>query len=179
MKVIQEFKQFISRGNVLDLAVGIIIGAAFTSIVNSLVADIIMPPIGILMGGIDFKDFFINLSDGEYATLKAAKDAGAATINYGLFINQVINFLIVSFAVFILVKQVNRFKKAEAAAPAAPSLSSARRRVARRLDAIRGAAVESDPLEQGHSGDSLGDESGASQLAPHLLGSIARTERLR
>ena len=120
MSVISEFKAFISRGNVIDLAVGIIIGAAFTSIVNSLVADIIMPPIGILMGGIDFKDFFINLSDGEYATLKAAKDAGAATINYGLFINQVINFLIVSFVIFTLIKQVNRLKKKEAAAPAVP-----------------------------------------------------------
>jgi large conductance mechanosensitive channel len=118
MSMIQEFKQFISRGNVIDLAVGIIIGAAFTGIVNSLVADIIMPPVGKVMGGIDFKDFFINLSGGDYATLKAAKDAGAATINYGIFFNQVINFLIVSGAVFMLVKQVNRFKKAEAAAPA-------------------------------------------------------------
>lgn len=119
--MINEFKQFISRGNVLDLAVGIIIGAAFTGIVNSLVADIIMPPIGMLMGGIDFKDYFINLSDGDYATLKAAKDAGAATINYGIFINQLINFLIVSFAVFMLVKQVNRFKKQQDAAPVMPT----------------------------------------------------------
>lgn len=123
MAIIQEFKQFISRGNVLDLAVGIIIGAAFTGIVNSLVTDIIMPPIGVVMGGIDFKDFFINLSDGDYATLKAAKEAGAATINYGLFLNQLINFLIVSFAVFMLVKQVNRFRKAQDAAPTAPTKS--------------------------------------------------------
>ncbi|MDX2072849.1 MAG: large conductance mechanosensitive channel protein MscL [Alphaproteobacteria bacterium] len=121
MSMVQEFKSFISRGNVIDLAVGIIIGAAFTGIVSSLVADIIMPPIGIIMGGIDFKDFFIDLSGGDYATLKAAKEAGAATINYGLFINQVINFLIVSFAVFMLVKQVNRFKKAEEAKPVAPT----------------------------------------------------------
>lgn len=115
-----EFKQFISRGNVVDLAVGIILGAAFTGIVSSLVADIIMPPIGIIMGGIDFKDYFINLSGGEYATLAAAKAAGAATINYGVFLNQVVNFLIVGFAVFMLVKQVNRFQKKQEAAPVAP-----------------------------------------------------------
>ncbi len=121
MTIIHEFKSFISRGNVLDLAVGIIIGAAFTGIVNSLVTDIIMPPIGILMGGIDFKDFFIDLSGAHHESLKAAKEAGAATINYGLFVNQMINFLIVSFAVFMIVKQANRFKKAEAAAPAAPN----------------------------------------------------------
>ncbi len=89
--MINEFKQFITRGNVLDLAVGIIIGAAFTGIVNSLVADILMPPIGKIMGGIDFSNFFINLSEGHYNSLKAAKEAGAATINYGLFLNQVIN----------------------------------------------------------------------------------------
>ncbi len=115
--MINEFKQFITRGNVLDLAVGIIIGAAFTGIVNSLVADILMPPIGKIMGGIDFSNFFINLSDGHYNSLKAAKEAGAATINYGLFLNQVINFLIVSFAIFMIVKQANRFKKAQEAAP--------------------------------------------------------------
>ncbi len=118
-----EFKQFITRGNVLDLAVGIIIGAAFTGIVGSLVADIIMPPIGKIMGGIDFSNFFINLSEGNYATLKAAKEAGAATINYGVFLNQVINFLIVSFAIFMIVKQANRFKKAQDAAPVAPPRS--------------------------------------------------------
>ena len=113
----KEFKTFISRGNVLDLAVGIIMGAAFTGIVNSLVADIIMPPIGKLMGGIDFSNMFINLSAEHYASLKQAKDAGAATVNYGVFINQVINFVILSFAVFILVKQVNRLvKKQEASA---------------------------------------------------------------
>lgn len=119
--MLNEFKQFITRGNVLDLAVGIIIGAAFTGIVNSLVTDIIMPPIGVIMGGIDFSNFFLNLSDGHYTTLKAAKDAGAATINYGVFINQMINFLIVSFAIFMIVKQANRFKKAQDAAPIAPS----------------------------------------------------------
>ncbi len=116
--MLNEFKQFITRGNVLDLAVGIIIGAAFTGIVSSLVSDILMPPLGKIMGGIDFSNFFINLSDGNYATLKAAKEAGAATINYGVFLNQLINFLIVSFAIFIIVKQANRFKKANDASPA-------------------------------------------------------------
>jgi large conductance mechanosensitive channel len=91
--------------------------------VNSLVADILMPPIGMLAGGIDFKDYFINLSGGDYATLAAAKAAGAATINYGLFLNQVINFLIVGFAIFILIKNVNRFMKKQEAAPAGPTPS--------------------------------------------------------
>ncbi|MGB9153934.1 MAG: large conductance mechanosensitive channel protein MscL [Alphaproteobacteria bacterium] len=108
-----EFRKFISRGNVIDIAVGIIMGAAFTGIVNSLVKDIIMPPVGKLMGGIDFSGYFINLSGGTYPSLKAAQEAGAATVNYGVFINQIINFMIVAFAVFILVKQTNRFKKAQ------------------------------------------------------------------
>ncbi|HWK47402.1 MAG TPA: large conductance mechanosensitive channel protein MscL [Stellaceae bacterium] len=116
----QEFKQFISRGSVIDLAVGIIIGAAFTSIVNSLVNDIIMPPIGLIIGGIDFSNLFINLSGGGYANLKAAQEAGAATINYGIFINAVIRFLIVAFAVFLLVKQVNRLYKKPAGPPPPP-----------------------------------------------------------
>jgi large conductance mechanosensitive channel len=115
--MLNEFKSFIMRGNVLDLAVGIIIGAAFTGIVNSLVADIIMPPIGVLAGGFDFKDYFFNLSEGHYTSLAAAKAAGAATINYGLFLNQVINFLIVGFAIFMIIKQVNRFQKKEEAKP--------------------------------------------------------------
>ncbi|MEK6745862.1 MAG: large conductance mechanosensitive channel protein MscL [Pseudomonadota bacterium] len=121
--MLNEFKQFITRGNVLDLAVGIIIGAAFTGIVNSLVADIIMPPIGEIMGGIDFSNIFISLSGSDHLTLKAAKDAGDATINIGLFMNQVINFLIVSFAIFMIVKQANRFKKTQDAAPVAPPRS--------------------------------------------------------
>ena len=115
--MLKEFRDFAVRGNVVDLAVGIIIGAAFTSIVNSLVKDIIMPPIGYIMGGIDFSNFFLTLKGEDYATLKAAQDAGAVTINYGVFINAVINFTIVAFAIFILVKQINRFKKAEEAAP--------------------------------------------------------------
>jgi large conductance mechanosensitive channel len=118
----QEFRTFISRGSVVDLAVGVIIGAAFTAIVTSLVNDIIMPPIGVVLGGIDFSNFFINLSGGDYPNLKAAQDAGAATINYGLFINAVIRFLIVAFAIFIVVKQINRLEALakKPAAPAAP-----------------------------------------------------------
>lgn len=108
-----EFKKFISRGNVMDMAVGIIIGAAFTGIVKSLVDDVIMPPIGVIMGGIDFKDYFLNLSGGEFETLAAAQVAGVATLNYGMFINHVVNFLIVAFAVFLLIKQVNHFKQKE------------------------------------------------------------------
>lgn len=123
--MLQEFKAFIARGNVIDLAVGIIMGVAFTTIVNSLVNDIIMPPIGVLLGGVDFSNYYINLSGTHYDSLAAAKAAGAATINYGVFINAIINFLIIAFAVFLLVKQVNRFmKKPEAPpAPAAPPRS--------------------------------------------------------
>jgi large conductance mechanosensitive channel len=118
----QEFKTFISRGNVIDMAVGIIIGAAFTAIVTSLVNDVIMPPIGVLLGGIDFSNFFISLKGGDYATLKAAHDAGIPTLNYGLFVNAIIKFLIVAFAVFILVKQVNKLTSLgkKPAAPAEP-----------------------------------------------------------
>lgn len=115
----KEFKAFISRGNVVDLAVGIIIGAAFTAIVNSLVNDIIMPPIGKIIGGIDFSNFFINLSKEHYDTLQQAQAAGAATINYGKFINEVVRFIIVSFAVFMLVKQMNRFHLAQQNKPPA------------------------------------------------------------
>ncbi|NNG02806.1 MAG: large conductance mechanosensitive channel protein MscL [Inquilinus sp.] len=118
--MLKEFKDFISRGNVVDMAVGIIIGAAFTAIVKSAVADIIMPPIGLVTGGVDFSSIFINLSGGEYASLAAAREAGAATVNVGVFINAVINFLIVAAVIFILVKQVNRMKKAEEEAPAEP-----------------------------------------------------------
>ena len=121
--MLEEFKKFIARGNVVDLAVGIIMGAAFTGIVNSLVKDIIMPPIGMVTGGIDFSSLYFNLSGGTYASLKAAQDAGAATINYGVFINQCINFLIVAFAVFILVKQVNRIHVNQKATPPAPPKS--------------------------------------------------------
>ncbi|WP_366553141.1 large conductance mechanosensitive channel protein MscL [Aquibaculum sediminis] len=115
-----EFKAFISRGNVVDLAVGIILGSAFLAIVNSLVTDIIMPPIGLMLGGVDFSDLFITLSGGEYDSLAQATEAGAATLNIGVFINTVINFVIVAFAVFILVKQVNRLYRREAEQPSAP-----------------------------------------------------------
>src|SRR5437660_922702 len=112
-----EFRDFAMRGNVIDLAVGIIIGAAFTTIVNSLVNDLIMPPLGLLIGGIDFSSFFVTLKGSSYPTLDAAKAAGAVTINYGLFINAVLRFVIVAFAIFILVKQINRLARHEEAAP--------------------------------------------------------------
>jgi large conductance mechanosensitive channel len=122
--MLKEFKDFAMRGNVLDLAFGVIIGAAFTGIVNSLVNDIIMPPIGYATGGLDFSSFFLVLKPGHpgdvYTSLKAAKDAGAVTINYGIFVNAVINFLIVSFVLFLVVKQINRFHRQEEAAPSAP-----------------------------------------------------------
>ncbi len=125
MAIVKEFRDFITRGNVLDLAVGIIIGAAFTAIVSSLVDDMLMPVLGLLLKGIDFSNLFVNLADpinNTYPTIAAAKAAGVATLNYGLFINAVIKFVIVAFAVFCLVKNVNRFiKKPETpAAPPAP-----------------------------------------------------------
>jgi large conductance mechanosensitive channel len=117
--MLKEFKAFAMRGNVLDMAVGIVIGAAFGQIVTSFVADILMPPVGKLLGHVDFSNLFLSLSETHYDTVAAAKAAGAATINYGLFLNTIINFLIVAFAVFLLVRQVNRFaaKPAPAAAP--------------------------------------------------------------
>ena len=115
----KEFKEFAVKGNMIDMAVGIIIGAAFGGVVTSLVKDVIMPPIGLLLGKVDFSGLYINLSGTVHPTLKAAQEAGAATLNYGLFINTVINFLIVAFAVFMLVKQINRLKRAPA--PAAPN----------------------------------------------------------
>ena len=118
--MLKEFKEFAMRGNVVDMAVGIIIGAAFGKIVSSLVKDIIMPPIGLAMGNVDFANLFINLSDKAYETLDAAKKAGAATINYGVFINTVLDFIIVAFAIFMVIKQMNRLKKQEEAAPAEP-----------------------------------------------------------
>ncbi len=120
MGMIKEFREFAVKGNAIDLAVGVVIGAAFGSIVGSLVKDIIMPPIGYVSGGIDFSNYFINLSGGEYATLKAATDAGAATINLGVFINTVINFLIVAVAIFLMVKGINRMRRKEEAAPSEP-----------------------------------------------------------
>ena len=122
--MLKEFKQFAVKGNMLDMAVGIIIGAAFGTIVKSLVDDILMPPIGMLLGGVDFSDMFLTLQQGSmagpYATLAAAKEAGAVTINYGLFINGVISFLIVAWAVFFVVKGFNELKKEEEAVEEAP-----------------------------------------------------------
>ncbi|MGH6912656.1 MAG: large conductance mechanosensitive channel protein MscL [Geminicoccales bacterium] len=113
----QEFKEFAMRGNVVDLAVGIIIGVAFGAIVNSLVNDVIMPPIGMLMGNVDFSDLFINLSGQEYPSLAAARDAGAPVIAYGSFINAVINFIIVAFAIFLVVKGMNQLRRKQEHVP--------------------------------------------------------------
>lgn len=112
----KEFKEFATRGNVLDMAVGIVIGAAFGRIIASLVSDVLMPPIGLLLGKVDFSGLFVDLSGKGYATLELAKAAKAPTINYGIFVNTIIEFVIVAFAVFLLVKQVNRFKRQEPAA---------------------------------------------------------------
>ncbi len=120
--MLKEFRDFAMRGNVVDLAVGLILGAAFGAIVNSLVNDIIMPPIGLILGGVDFSNLFINLSGEEYASLAAAQEAGAATINYGAFINVLINFIVVAFAMFLLVRAINRLAQQdeEPEAPAEP-----------------------------------------------------------
>jgi large conductance mechanosensitive channel len=109
--MLKEFKEFAMRGNVLDMAIGVIIGAAFGKIITSVVNDIIMPPIGLVLGKVDFSNLFISLSGQSYNTLAEAKAAGAATINYGLFLNTVIDFLIVAFVIFLLIKQVNRIKR--------------------------------------------------------------------
>lgn len=116
-----EFKNFIARGNVMDMAVGIIVGAAFTGIVQSLVKDIFNPLLGVFTGGIDFSNLYVNLSGQEFDSLAAAQEAGAATINYGMFINAIINFLIIAFAVFIMIKGVNRVKEAAENAPKDPA----------------------------------------------------------
>jgi large conductance mechanosensitive channel len=119
--MLKEFKEFAMRGNVLDMAVGIIIGSAFGKIISSFVSDILMPPIGLLLGKTDFSGLFLNISGKSFATLAAAKADGAATINYGMFLNTIIDFLIVAFAIFLLVRQVNRMLTKPAPAPAAPT----------------------------------------------------------
>jgi len=119
--MIQEFKDFILRGNAFDMAVGIIIGAAFSAVINSLVEDVIMPIVGWASGGIDFASKFINLGEGEFATLQAAKDAGAPVIGYGALINTIITLIIVGFVLFMMVKAVNKASKAKEEEPAAPS----------------------------------------------------------
>ena len=118
--MLKEFKEFAMRGNVVDMAVGIILGAAFGNIVTSLVNDVLMPPIGLVLGKVDFSNLFINLTAKHFDTVAAAKAAGAATLNYGVFLNTIINFVIVAFAIFLLVRQVNRLQK-PAPAPAAPA----------------------------------------------------------
>lgn len=120
--MLKEFKEFAMRGNVIDMAIGIIIGGAFGGIVASLVKDVLMPPIGLLLGNVDFSSLFLTLKGaGDFATPDAAKAAGAVTVNYGVFLNTVINFLIVAFAVFLLIRNINRLKRKEEAAPAAPT----------------------------------------------------------
>jgi len=125
MGILKEFREFAVKGNVVDMAVGIIIGGAFGTVVRSVVDDIIMPPIGLLLGGVDFTDLFVVLREsptapGPYATLAAAQEAGAVTLNLGLFTNSVVSFLIVGFAVFMLVKGINKLKREEVAPPPAP-----------------------------------------------------------
>lgn len=119
--MLKEFKEFAMRGNVLDMAIGIIIGAAFGKIVTSFVTDILMPPVGLLLGRLNFSNLFIDLSWKRYATLAEAKAAGAATINYGVFLNTVIDFVIVAFAIFLLIRQINRLKRQQEAPPGPPT----------------------------------------------------------
>ncbi|MCX6993991.1 MAG: large-conductance mechanosensitive channel protein MscL [Kiritimatiellaeota bacterium] len=144
MSWVQEFKQFAMRGNVMDMAIGIVIGAAFGKIVSSLVADIMMPPIGKLMGNVDFSSLFIVLGAGTYPSLAAAKAAGAATLNYGLFINTVIDFIIVAFAIFLLVKGVNtmhRKEETKVAPPMPPTPSAEEKLLAEIRDLLKHKAV--------------------------------------
>ena len=123
--MLKEFKEFVMRGNVVDMAVGIVIGAAFGVIIKSLVADVLMPPIGLLLGGVDFSNLFMVIKEGTtagpFATVAAAKEAGAVTLNYGLFVNTIVSFLIIAFAIFFVVRGINRLKKEEEAPPAEPT----------------------------------------------------------
>ena len=123
--MLKDFKEFAMRGNVLDMAVGIIIGAAFGGIVNSLVSDMIMPPIGLILGNIDFSNFFLVLKEGKvagpYASVAAAKAAGAVSINYGMFVNTIVSFVIVAFAVFLLIRGINKLRRQEEAPPPVPT----------------------------------------------------------
>ncbi len=128
--MLKEFKEFAMRGNVMDMAVGIIIGAAFGKIVTSLVNDIVMPPIGLLMGNVDFSNLFVNLSmDGAFTSVAAAEEAGAPILKYGLFINTVLDFVIVAFAIFLLIRALNKLKRKQEAAPAAPAAPSAQEKL--------------------------------------------------
>ena len=121
MGLIQEFREFAVKGNAIDMAVGVIVGGAFGKIVSSLVDDVIMPPIGLLMGGVDFNNLFLNLGSGEYATLAAAKAAGSPTLNYGSFLQTVVNFLIIAWVIFLMVRTINRLRHREEEAPPAPA----------------------------------------------------------
>ena len=118
--MLKEFKEFAMKGNVLDMAIGVIMGGAFGKIVSSLVSDVLMPPIGLLTGGVDFSSLFLNLSGTPQASLTAAKAAGVPTINYGVFLQATFDFIIIAFVIFLLVKQMNRFKKEAPPAPPAP-----------------------------------------------------------
>jgi large conductance mechanosensitive channel len=119
--MLKEFKEFAMRGNVIDLAIGVIIGAAFGKIISSLVADVIMPVVGLMLGHIDFTNLFVSLSGQHFNTLKEAKDAAAPTLNYGIFLQSIFDFLIVAFVIFLFVRQINRFKRQPEAAPPAPT----------------------------------------------------------
>jgi len=119
--MLKEFRDFAMRGNVLDMAIGIIMGAAFGKIISSLVSDILMPPIGMLLGRVDFGSLFLNLSGTDYPSLAAAQEAGAPTINYGVFLNTVLDFVIVAFAIFLLIRQINRLKRKEEEKPSEPT----------------------------------------------------------
>lgn len=143
----KEFKEFIMRGSVMDLAIGVIIGGAFGKIVSSLVDDILMPPIGLLLGGVNFNNLFINLGETKYTTLAEAQEAGAATINYGLFINNLIYFVILAFIIFLLVKALNRLSRKEA--PAEPDTRECPRclsQISKKADRCPHCTSEVDPL---------------------------------
>ena len=137
MKILEEFKTFAMKGNVVDMAVGVIIGGAFGKIVSSLVNDVLMPPIGKILGGVDFKGLYIDLSGGAYDSLEAAKAAGATTINYGMFINNVIDFLIVAFVIFMMIKGMNALQRREEAKPATPAAPPAPSQEVLLLEEIR------------------------------------------
>jgi len=137
--MLNEFKEFALRGNVVDMAVGIVIGAAFSTIVQSLVNDIIMPPIGLITGGVDFSDLYINLSRGDYQSLAQAREAGAATINVGVFINSVISFALVAFALFMVIKGMNQLRRKQEEEPASEPPPS---REVQLLEEIRDALVK-------------------------------------
>lgn len=141
MSIVNEFKEFALRGNVVDMAVGIIIGAAFSTIVKSLVDDVIMPPIGLVTGGVDFSNLFIALDGESYASLAAARDAGAPTVNYGLFINSVISFAIVAFVLFLLIKGMNHLRREQDKAPEEEKPAPPPRDI-QLLEEIRDALVE-------------------------------------